>query len=609
MKTRNAGRLTLEERRERLFAAGIVLAGLLLRLALWGTQPFVSVDGTTYIRLARAMAGGVAFDSVMPPGYPALILIFQVVVRDWVIAARVADLAAGLALIPLTWLLARAYVSRWWLRLAPALAVAALPLPVRYSLTTMSEAPYLALLLGAFVLAARRRDFLTGFLGGLAYLVRPEALTATLALALVRWRRPRRAALVLGGLALVVAPTLVIQGATSGVWSITRKTNNLGGSEWWQNEPLASGAAQPEAAADRLREYGSESLASYPRRLAGYAVHTVRHGGWIVPVLGLAGLASPAAPLGAGLLQFLITPAFALGNNPRFILPYLPFLWILAAVFLDRAGRRARLGLGALALAGLVATGIVEAPGYHVQEDGTYPELVETGRWLEPHVRPGTVIYDRKPYAAFYAGATYRAIPLGTYDEMLDAIVRDGGDFLVVDQAVVDFFRPALLPLALDKGVVGNESRLRPVYLNLKYRDRATVVYRVIRPGGPKPLPDERGIKEQLAQITHQENHFPHGILAMRGEHWQVAAGEFAYAISADSTNAAAFNNRAWCLLQADMALPNAESDARHATALEPENPDYLDTLIAVLRRVGKHEEADRLGTRLEALEARRAGR
>ena len=147
------------------------------------------------------------------------------------------------------------------------------------------------------------------------------------------------------------------------------------------------------------------------------------------------------------------------------------------------------------------------------------------------------------------------------------------------------------------------------MHLNLKYRDRATVVYRGIRPGGPRPLPGEGAIKEQLAQITHQENHFPHGILAMRGEHWQVAAGEFAYAISADSTNSAAFNNRAWCLLQADMALPSAESDARRATALDPENPDYLDTLIAVLRRVGKGEEADRLVERLEALEARRGGR
>ncbi len=609
MKTPTASQPIFQERRERLFAAGVLLAGLVLRLLLWRTQPFVSVDGTTYIRLARALSGDVAFDSVMPPGYPALILIFQTVARDWVTAARLVDLVAGLALIPLTWLLARAYVSRWWLRLAPAVAVAALPLPVRYSLTTMSEAPYLALLLGAFVLAARRRDFPTGLLGGLAYLVRPEALTATLALALVRWRRPRRAALVLAGLALVVAPVLVMQGVTSGVWSITRKTNNLGGSAWWQNEPLASGVEQPGAAADRLREYGSESLASYPRRLAGYAWHTVRHGGWVVPALGLAGLASPAAPLGAGLVQFLITPAFALGNNPRFILPYLPFLWILAAVFLDRAGRRARLGLGALCIAGLVATGAVEAPGYRVQEDGTFPELVEVGRWLAPHVRSGTVIYDRKPYAAFYAGAAYRAIPLGTYDEMLDAIVRDGGDFLVVDQAVVDFFRPELLPLVLDKGFVGNEPRLRPVHLNLKYRDRATVVYRVVRPGGPQPLPDERGIREQLAQITHQENHFPHGILAMRGEHWQVAAGEFAYAISADSSNSAAFNNRAWCLLQADMALPSAESDARRATALDPENPDYLDTLIAVLRRVGKGEEADRLVARLEALEARRGGR
>lgn len=593
-------------RRELWVLIGFVLAGLVLRLSLWKTQSLVSIDGTNYIRLAWALAGGSPHDTVQPPGYPILIVVFHWVVRDWVTAARAVDLAAGLALLPLVWLIARLYVARWWLRFLPVAAVAFLPLPVRLSLTTMSEAPYLAFLLGAFLALGHKRASIAGLLGGIAYLVRPEALLAIVLLALMNLRRRRQAALLMAGAALVVLLGVVAQGAATGVWTLSRKTVNIAASDWRENEMASQEGQAPATTAERVETYGKEAVSAYPKRLADLTAFTARHGGWVLPVMGLAAIASPAMPLAAGLPQILVTPLFAIGTYPRFIFPMLPFLWILAAVFLDRRGRAMRLALVVLGAAGLVASGVFESRAYRINEDGTFPELVEAGQWLAPHVQPGTVIYDRKPYAAFYAGATYRPIPLGDYDATLDAIVRDGGDFLVVDQAVVDYFRPALLPLALDKGVAGNEPRLRAVYVNLKYRDRHTIVYRVVRPGGPEPLPEEKSRRELLELVTHQENHFVHGILAMRGERWQVAAGEFAYAISADSTNATAFNNRAWCLLQAGLSLPSAESDARHAVALAPDNPDFLDTLIAVLRRVGKDEEADRLEPRLRELEARR---
>ena len=214
-------------------------------------------------------------------------------------------------------------------------------------------------------------------------------------------------------------------------------------------------------------------------------------------------------------------------------------------------------------------------------------------------------MYDRKPYTSFYARASYRAIPLGNYDEILDEIVAKGGDYLVVGEAVVDFFRPSLLPLCTDKPVAWYETRLRPVYLNAEYEDRTTLIYRIVRPGGPPPLAveaDRKTMRASLAALHHQPNHFFHGVLLMRAESWQSAAGEFQYVINADSTNSAAYNNRAWSLLQANRALDSAESDARKAVSLEPDNPDYLDTLVEVLKATGKETEAARHRARLDSM-------
>ena len=138
----------------------------------------VSIDGTEYIRLAGELMGNPVYGSSQPYGYPFLILLVHALGAEWVTAARIVDLIAGLALIPLTWLLTRHVVSHPALRLIPALGAALLPLTVRYSITTMTEAPYLALLLGAFLLVVSRRFLAGGILVGLAYCVRPEALTA-----------------------------------------------------------------------------------------------------------------------------------------------------------------------------------------------------------------------------------------------------------------------------------------------------------------------------------------------------------------------------------------------------------------------------------------------
>lgn len=587
----------------------ITVAGLVVRLLLWSTQSLVSVDGTTYIRMARELAGGPSLETVHSWGYPVLILIAHLVVPDWVLAARVVALVSGVALIPLTWLVAREVIRNRWLRLVPPLAVALLPLPVRYSLTTMSEASYMVFLALMFLLAARKRVLAAGVMGGLAYAIRPEALTAVAVLGLLTVRIPRRALTLAAGAALVVLPYVVVLGATTGHWTLTAKSTNFAAADWRANEPHSEGEATPVSLVDRVKRYGGETAMAYPERLAVFTGRLLHHGGWIVVPLALAGLGGPAGFLGAGVAQLFITPIFALGGHDRFILPFLPWIWILALAGLDRLPRVAwRWSLLALCLAGLGLSAYKERAAYRLPEDGTFPELVEAGKWLKPYVNARTVIYDRKPYTAFFAGATYREIPTGTYDEILDAIVAGGGDYLVVDQAVVDYFRPELLPLAVDKAAVWWESRTRPVYLNTRYQNRSTVVYRVVRPGGPPPLESERTMKKQLGDhLQHPKNHFFHGILAMRGGNWLTAAGEFNRAIMADSSNAVAYNNRAWCLMKWGRAKESAVDNARMAVKLDPDNEDYLDTLVQVLGWVGKPGAAAVYRARLDSLKAAHA--
>lgn len=81
-----------------------------------------------------------------------------------------------------------------------------------------------------------------------------------------------------------------------------------------------------------------------------------------------------------------------------------------------------------------------------------------------------------------------------------------------------------------------------------------------------------------------------------------LASGEFGLAVKQDSTNTDAMNNLAWCLVQQGQYLKWAEENARKAVETEPENLDYLDTLVATLRAEGKTEEADRVAARIDSL-------
>jgi hypothetical protein len=231
-----------------------------------------------------------------------------------------------------------------------------------------------------------------------------------------------------------------------------------------------------------------------------------------------------------------------------------------------------------------------------------YPELVEIGSWMREFVNPKTVIYAGEPVSAAAAGAVYRPLPPGPYEETLDTVVREEGDFVILHQQVAAATSPALAPLTNDKSVAYYDARLAVVKV-IPNPARNTIVFRVLRPGGPDSVRTERVSMAFSRFMDHGDNHVWHGSLALRKERWSSAANEFGYALKTDSTNAALHNNRAWALLKADLRMDLAEKHARAAVAADPDNPDFLDTLVRVLEAVGKPAEAETFRKRLASLE------
>ena len=167
----------------------------------------------------------------------------------------------------------------------------------------------------------------------------------------------------------------------------------------------------------------------------------------------------------------------------------------------------ARIALTTLLIASIAFAAWSSRDLYTMNEDGYFPELVEAGTWLKGLSTPATVVYDRKPYTAFYAGAVGRFTPAGGYDAILNEIVARGGDFLVINDWVTERFRPELLPLAFDAAVVAAEPRLRPIYFEQSTRGMRTLIFRIIRPGGPPATIGEDEIRQSVL-----------GVLSTRGQ-------------------------------------------------------------------------------------------
>ena len=505
--------------------AACILVALGVRIWALRFQPWVTVDGTEYIRLGEALLSGRPFPSIFPPGYPALIAVARLVVLDRVMAAAIVSLISG-ALLPWpVWLLARRALSARW-ALLPTLTVVLHPALVQFSTLTMSESAYFLALYGTLALAAVVRPLASGLAAGAAFAIRPEALVPAAALA-VREALGRRGAAptehglrragrrhswvrVALGFLVLAAPCWLYFHATLGAWTLTPKVTAAvrnPGATWRADEPRLGQQATPERyrLVERLIHYGPAALKRAPGNAAAY-------GGWLLHLwpaplllLSLWGFGRRRGIESLPLLQLVLLPFIAISVQARFLVGAIPALAILATVPLASvAKRRLRAGLGALWLVGAGSSGINQWSEFKLPFDGYEAPHREAGEWLAGVSGPGDRVMDRKPYVAFYADRPYRVIPDEPYERIVSAAVSDSIRYLVVDEGVARSFRPQLLGLLFDRELRDRENRLEMVYVGGHFKRYSIAIFRVLEPGekktGRAPNLDLRWLHQKAQQ-------------------------------------------------------------------------------------------------------------
>lgn len=516
-------------RGEVALVALLLLVGLAVRIWAWRWQPYVAVDGASYIALARTLFTAETFQTQQPPGYPLLIRMMLPLVpggatpEGGVLAARIVALVAGLLLLVPFHALARRVLGGRWLALGVTALLALAPLAIRYSVTTTSESSYVLFLILGFFLLALDRNAPAGAALGAAFAIRPEGLVVAAAVGVARLfgariappdaapaprsgGRWRGVLLLLAGFALAgPLPMLLFNHAVTGEWQLSRKGINLRSASYAANEPspadIAAGRG-PVALTDRLLDNLGDIARHWPGRTVALVGHLAGGAGWGF-VAALAGLAAGSSwLLASALLPLLVAPLFlAVPMEPRFVFPLLPFALLIGfRVALRPPGRwRAIVGGGLLLTWALAA--VPGARDLERHEGESYPELVAAGRALRNLSTPTTLFFDRKPFTAYYAGGQGRTPPLGPYMESIDAMLAAGGDYLVVHAFVARTFRPALLPLLGDPCVMLRDPRLSLIYLETEVANRAVAIYRFNRPG-LAPVPPELfgGLWNEVAQ-------------------------------------------------------------------------------------------------------------
>ena len=467
---------------------------LALALRLWALrwQPFITVDGTEYVRFAEALRAGRAFVSIFPPGYPALIALARLLVFDRVLAAALVSLACGVLLVwPVWWLGRRALGARW--AALPVLAVALHPVLAVFSAVSMSESAYFLALYGGLALAAAARGLPAGLAMGVAFAIRPEALVPAGALAAGGAERafrgslrPRPAWLAAAGFLLVAVPCWLWFHATLGGWTVTPKLGALRPTvtDWRLDEPRLSPAPAPRGGGlGTLAHATAVAVRQYPSNALGHGRSLLRL--WPAPLLllSLAGLARRRDLEAVPLLHLVALPLLGLSAQPRFVLGAVPALAILAVIPLTATHGRWRMGLSALALVGAAWGGASLGRDLATPFDGWIDAHRNAGVWLSGVAPPGAIVMDRKPWVAFYAHCGYRVTPDEPYETLVGAAVRDGVRYLVVDQKVAEVFRSQLEPLLYDEGFRDREQRLELIYVGGRVAGYGIGIFRVLQPG------------------------------------------------------------------------------------------------------------------------------
>jgi hypothetical protein len=154
--------------------------------------PFARWDSVFYLLIAhQGYSRGFAGSSAFYPLYPLLVALIGALGPGDLVAGVLISIVALVVALRLIWLLTELELGEAYPD-APRMAVLATSLfPTAFFFTAVyTESLYLALSLGAFLMARRGRWALAGALGGLAAATRSSGVLILIALAVLYWRGP-----------------------------------------------------------------------------------------------------------------------------------------------------------------------------------------------------------------------------------------------------------------------------------------------------------------------------------------------------------------------------------------------------------------------------------
>jgi hypothetical protein len=239
------------------------------------------------------------------------------------------------------------------------------------------------------------------------------------------------------GAAIIVLPYLVFLRVASGHWLLSSKAVFV--------QEAVAGLSLPALASRTLHNAGI------------FSVRAAQVLGWSLAALAVLGLVRRPGRWLLFLVPLAIVPFFSFSMEPRFWVPYLPFLLLAAASgfqmlkqWSPSSGRRYVTPVVAvLVLGGVIAVQVRDYPLIANNQEA-YIGLKQAGLTLRPRVTREAVIASYKPYASFWAWCEFTKIPDGnSLPAILAAVEAAGAQYLVVDAKTAGDRRSALQPLLI----------------------------------------------------------------------------------------------------------------------------------------------------------------
>ena len=411
----------------------------------------VERDGATYARLAENLARGAGYrdltgslHTLFPPGYPLAAAPLVLILGDGERAGRAVSLLAGLALVILTYLIAR----RLWGPLAATCAaglVAVHPRLVEVSTAVLSQSLYAcvlyALTLAMLATLHSPRPPATRLGLGFALLacIRPDgylvALAAVIALAVAAQGRVRSV------VAFVAAMAVPVGLYSAYLWTVSGQL--LTGK--WSN--LALGPPGVPFGERYVRNlFDLEAKLAVELSLLVIAAAAV---GALVVARTRSRATSTFLLLSLG-LPLAAIPTFAVDGH--FLAASLPLVLVLAVAPLatDATWSRPRAWVATACVLVAVLHGI-PALSYPLRAsrwgDIQMTEHRAMGRWILERHGPGRRILTRAPETVYDARGEWRLLPDIVPGDVAAEAQRTGSQLIVIDELLTRRYQPRLLPL------------------------------------------------------------------------------------------------------------------------------------------------------------------